>query len=241
MQARQGAAINKMKVASVISSVQRAVRNHGVLAATYDVLVRSMNRFVYLKSFQCIVIERVNPEFSTLPAHLNYVRLEGTRLCLFGGVKENELPEGFVRDALAKGDECYAILDGNTLASYGWYSKTPTLVDRDLRLHFNPQYVYRYKGFTSEPYRGQRLHAIGMMLGLNEYLNRGFKGLVAYVESNNFNCLKSCYRVGYKNCGHMRVLRLAGRYFIQNRQSCIDYGLELQTNFFAAKPSSELV
>ena len=218
-----------MKVASVITSVQQNIRNHGSRAAIYDVLFRSINRFVYFKTLECVVIEQVDPASVTLPAHLDYVRLEGARLSLLGRVKENELPEGFVREALAEGNECYAVLDGDTLASYGWYSKTPTLVNRDLRLHFNRQYVYRYKGFTSKPYRGQRLHAIGMMLGLNEYRNQGFKGLVAYVESNNFNSLKSLYRMGYKTCGHLRVLRLAGRYFIQKGQGCSDYALELQT------------
>ena len=230
-----------MKVASVIRSAQWNIRNHGSQAAIYDVVTRAINRFVYLKTLVCVVLEQVDPASLTLPAHLDYVRLEGARLSLFSRVKENELSEGFVRDALAEGSECYAVLDGDTLASYGWYSKTPTLADKDLRLHFNRQYMYRYKGFTAKPYRGQRLHAIGMMLALNEYRNQGFKGLVAYVESNNFDSLKSVYRMGYRTCGHLRVLRLAGRYFIQNGQGCSDYGLELQTDSFSASPSSELV
>jgi hypothetical protein len=226
-------------VGSIIASVQRTIRNHGSQAAIYDVAIRSINKFVYLKTLECVVIERVDPGSLILPAHLDYVRLDGARLSSLGSVKENELPEGFIRDALAEGNECYAVLDGDTLASYGWYSKTPTLVNEDLRLHFDRQYVYRYKGFTSKPYRGQRLHAIGMMLALNKYRNQGFKGLVAYVESNNFNSLKSLYRMGYKTCGHLRVLRLGRRYFIQSGQGCSGYGLELQPNFPIANPSYE--
>lgn len=223
-----------MKVASVITSLQRNIRNHGLKAAFYDVAIRSINRFVYLKTLECVVIEQANHRALTLPANLECVHLDGARLSSFGREKENELPETFVRDALAQGDECYAVLDGSTLASYGWYSKTPTLVDRDLRLHFNRHYVYMYKGFTSKAYRGQRLHAIGMMFALEECRKQGFNGLVAYVESNNFDSLKSCYRMGYKTCGHIRVLRLAGRYFIQNGRGCSDYGLELHTNFLPA-------
>jgi len=185
---------------------------------------QSCNRVVSVR-------KQVDPGSMTLPAHLRYARLDGARLSLYGRVKENELPEEFVQDALDAGDECYAIMDGTVLASYGWYSKAPTLVDGDLRLHFNRQYVCMYKGFTSKPYRGRRLHGMGMILALNEYRNQGFKGLVAYVESNNFDSLKSCFRMGYKTCGHMRVLRLAGRYFIQTGQGCSDYGLQLQTNF----------
>ena len=230
-----------MKVASAVTTVRRNIRNHGVQAAIYDAVVRSINKLVYMKTLECVVIKQVDPASMTLPTRLRYARLEGSRLSLLGRVKENELPEEFVQEALDSGDECYAVMDGNTLASYGWYSKAPTVVDRELRLNFNPQYVYMYKGFTSKTYRGQRLHAIGMMLALNEYLNQGFKGLVAYVESNNFDSLKSCYRMGYKICGRIRVLRLANRYFIHTGQGCSDYGLDLQPNSLqhATKPSSE--
>jgi hypothetical protein len=217
-----------MKVASAITTVRRNVRNHGLRAAIYDLVIRSINKFVYLKTLECVVLEEVDTGSITLPPHLRCARLDSASLSLFGRVKENELPEEFVKDALDAGDECYAVMDGNTLASYGWYSKVPTVVDGDLRLHFDPRYVYMYKGFTSKQYRGQRLHATGMMVALNEYRNRGFKGLVAYVESNNFDSLKSCYRLGYKTCGRIRVLRLAGRFFIHKGQGCSDYGLELQ-------------
>ena len=84
-----------MKVTSAIDTLRRNVRNHGAPAAIYDVVVRSINRFVYFKTLECVVIERVDPGLLTLPVHLDYVRLEGARLSLFGQVKENELSEGF--------------------------------------------------------------------------------------------------------------------------------------------------
>jgi hypothetical protein len=231
-----------MTTTSAITTVRRNIRNHGLWAASYDIVIRSINKLVYLKTLECVVIEQVDPNSMILPAHLRYALLEGARLSLLGRVKENELPEAFVQEALDGGDQCYAVMEDNILASYGWYSKAPTVVDGDLLLHFDPQYVYMYKGFTSKPYRGQRLHAIGMMLALNEYRNQGFKGLVAYVESNNFDSLKSCYRMGYKTCGRIQVLRLGNRYFIHIGQGCSNYGLELQPNALQlpAKASSEL-
>ncbi len=225
-----------MTTASVLASTRRNIRNHGVRASIYDLVIRSANRLVYLKTLECVVIEAIDPGSSTLPANFRYVRLDRTQLALFGQVKENELPEEFVRDAINGGDDCYAIVEGNALASYGWYSKVPTPVDRDLRLHFSPQYVYMYKGFTAKAYRGKRLHAIGMTLALNEYRNQGFRGLVAYVESNNFDSLKSCYRMGYKTCGHIRVLRVASRYFIHNGPGCRDYGLNLRADYPPRRP-----
>src|SRR5579862_3779713 len=91
-----GRSHQETKVSSVIAAVQGNVRNHGLQAAVYDVVVRSINRFVYLKTLECIVIERLDPGVAILPAHLDCVRLDGARLSSFSRVKENELPEEFV-------------------------------------------------------------------------------------------------------------------------------------------------
>ncbi|HLH30360.1 MAG TPA: GNAT family acetyltransferase, partial [Terriglobia bacterium] len=93
---------------------------------------------------------------------------------------------------------------------------------------FDSRYVYMYKGFTAVAYRGQRLHAIGMTRALAEYQSRGFRGLVSYVESNNFDSLRSCYRMGYRNCGQIRVLRAAGKYFVRPDTHCRQYGLAIE-------------
>src|SRR5699024_6299583 len=112
---------------------------------------------------------------------------------------ENALDASFLNEALAKGDRCYAILDGERLAAYGWYSRQPTRIDPpELLLGFDAGYVYMYKGLTRHEYRGQRLHAIGMNRALQHYLEQGAKGLVSYVESTNVDSLKSCFRLGYR-------------------------------------------
>jgi hypothetical protein len=139
------------------------------------------------------------------------------------------MPESFLDGALAKGDACYGILDGANLAAYGWYATTPTAIDPpDLRLHFNPEYVYMYKGFTHTRYRGQRLHAVGMTKALGAYLARGYKGMVSYVEANNFASLKSVYRMGYTDFGRITLARLAGRYLARSSQGCAPYGFRVE-------------
>jgi len=66
-----------------------------------------------------------------------------------------------------------------------------------LLLHFDwVNYVYMYKAFTVERYRGQRLHAIGVTQSLVRFGSMGYRGLLCYVESNNFDSLKSSYRMG---------------------------------------------
>lgn len=112
---------------------------------------------------------------------------------------EYEMNERFLRGALAKNDRCYGILHGQTLASYGWYSTEPTtaLTD-DLVLSFDSRWVYMYKGFTHEQFRGQRLHAAGMAQALHEYQDegRGRKVLRGNLRSLRGPRLGACHRRG---------------------------------------------
>jgi hypothetical protein len=217
-----------MRLSSALRTVRRTALNYGSLPAAYDIALRGLNKCIYFKTMQCIVIDEVQKGCMVLPEHLRFARLEPRVLQAIAQQHEYEMDSGFVQHALDKGDECYGILDGNTVASYGWYARSVTPLDPDdLILHFDGRYVYMYKGFTLSSYRGQRLHAIGMTRALAEYQSRGFKGLVSFVESNNFDSLKSCYRMGYRDCGRIRVIRIAGKYIIQAQPECRSYGISL--------------
>jgi hypothetical protein len=140
---------------------------------------------------------------------------------------EYELDLEFLRSADAKGDECLAIFHGDVLASYGWYSAQATRVNDELELDFDHTYRYMYKGLTLDTFRGHRLHAIGMTLALASYQKEGRKGLLSYVEAQNFDSLKSCYRMGYKPCGYVRFLKLTDKYIIRMSADCEKYRLRL--------------
>jgi hypothetical protein len=147
----------------------------------------------------------------------------------FAADPQNELTEMFVREAFDKGDECYGFLCGDSLASYGWYSREPTPIHPpELMLYFERGYIYMYKGFTHVNHRGQRLHAVGMTRALETYRARGYKGIVSYVEWNNFGSLRSCYRMGYSDFGAIMVFRLFGRYFAHSSAGCRRYGFRLE-------------
>lgn len=215
-----------MNDSSILRSILRMARTHGRRAASYDVAFRAFNKCVYYRKMQCLVIETINEHCLALPSQFRFVKLQPEELFEYAKTDTYELTPGFLRAVLKKGDECYAILDGKTIASYGWYSRRPTSLDnQELILRFDRNYVYMYKGFTLASYRGQRLHAIGMTRALAEYKAIGFKGLVSYVESNNFDSLRSCFRMGYQYCGHIRVFRVGGRYIVRRQSSVEKYGL----------------
>lgn len=194
-----------------------------------DYGIRAANRLGYFQLLKCVTIAEPPAEY--LDAGPKYVCrfLTPEELFHYSADPANKLSADFLRDALAKGDECYAILDGAKLASYGWYSTGATEIeDGGLAISFAKGWVYMYKGYTLPAYRGQRLHAIGMARSLEEYRKRGCRGIVSYVAANNHSSLKSCYRMGYRDFGTIAIRRFGGGPFrIWHSPGCAAYGVKV--------------
>lgn len=200
-------------------------KTFGLRSAVHDLWLTAINRVAYVRILRCVAVA-VALDVDPCPYEHGFA--DPDRLRHWARSERYEMPPDFLVAALAKDDRCYAIWDGDTLASYGWYSTRPTAIDERLTLSFDPSWVYMYKGFTDNRYRGQRLHAIGMTLALRQSKVDGGRGLVSYVESNNFASLRSCYRMGYEDVGWIGVVRLLGRDFVYESAGCRAYGLKLE-------------
>ena len=192
--------------------------------------------------FKCLYIEAPDPAYLDLGAQYQAGFLDTDTIWRCVRDPENDLDEASVRRSLAARDECFAIRDGDRLAAYGWYSRAGhSHISDTLRLHFDPQWVYMYRGFTHPAYRGQRLHAIGMTMALAAYRARGARGIVSVVEARNEASLKSCARMGYAEFGtiyEMRLAKLFGisrtdrawlrRHLIFRTLGCVAFGFWLE-------------
>ena len=85
-----------------------------------------------------------------------------------------------------------------------------------------------YKGFTAADHRGKRLHAIGMTRALQAYLQGGYRGIISYVEWDNFGSLKSCYRMGYRDFGHIAIGGWSKQYVLYHDAGCRKYAFFLE-------------
>jgi hypothetical protein len=65
--------------------------------------------------------------------------------------------------------------------------------------------MYMYKGYTLKSHRGKRLHGIGMCRALYAYTEQGYRGLISYVKSTNFESLRSTQRMGYRIFGDVYI------------------------------------
>jgi hypothetical protein len=216
-----------MNLNSIQRRLQKNIENFGFKDTMYDLVFRAINRVTMFKILKGIKISFVSPGYLETNPRYCCQFLTKEMLREYAKNPDYEITETFLEEAFAKGDECFGIMDGDKLASYGWYSNKDTSIDNGLVLQFSPEYIYMYKGFTHEEYRGQRLHAIGMTLALREYLHRGFKGLVSYVESNNFSSLKSCYRMGYQDFGEVYILKVRKRHIIYSSPGCERYSFQV--------------
>jgi hypothetical protein len=198
-------------------------------ATLADAALCLVNRVTYERILKGLTIDTINPAFLNCGDRYRGEFLPAATLRPLAADPANQIDPGFLERALGRGDECYGFFAGPNLASYGWYSHQPTEIDADgLALHFDPSYIYMYKGYTHPEHRGHRLHAIGMTRALQSYISRGFRGIVSYVDWNNFDSLKSCYRMGYKDFGNLYVTRLFGRYFILTGAGCRRYHFRLE-------------
>jgi hypothetical protein len=213
-----------------LDDVRRDVRNAGIAGAGLDIAYRALNKVTRFMALTMLSVTPETVDTGFLSGHAEHVHrfLSPPELEALSGDPVYQMPPDFLSQAIAKGDRCYAILDGAVLASYGWYSRVETLVTDDLALRFGPEWVYMYKGFTRPEYRGQRLHAIGMAKAMIEYADEGYRGVVSFVEANNFSSLKSCYRMGYVKAGTIVALQMGQRHLIHVGRGCAPFGFGLR-------------
>ena len=217
------------KDGSMIRKTLARIRRHGIANTVHYACMKLVNLAFPFTILRGVSVERPDEDFLACPEGYSAGFLSAHALARHAQHPATELSVEFLANALGAGDECYAICEGATLASYGWYATGPTPAHAsELELHFAPGWVYMYKGFTDTRHRGRRLHAIGMTRALQHYVSRGHEGIVSYVESTNFDSLKSCHRMGYQVFGSIYVARIFGRYLTFSSPGCERFDFRLE-------------
>jgi hypothetical protein len=209
---------------------QLLAKKFGYGAVSHALKYSLINKFTFYKELQglTVTMETLDPRYLEIDEKYTCRFLTKEELHAYARDEANQITTQFLDETLPKGDFCYAILEGDVLASYGWYSDKPTHISSDLKLVFDPSWIYMYKGYTLPAYRGQRLHAIGMARSLQAFTEKGYKGIISYVETNNFPSLRSCDRMGYKNFGRIKIIKKGGGYQITPESACAAYNFSVE-------------
>jgi hypothetical protein len=220
-----------METRQAVEYLRDHVRKYGFGATLHELQCRLVNRAVHFEIIKGMTVRTrdvKDPGLFEAPGFDARFVDEG-ELREYARDSANQMTPEFLRTAIARDDRCYALFDGGTLASYGWYSDLPCALDEHFVLHFDPAWTYMYKGYTLPAYRGKRLHAVGMCRALRALTEEGQEGLISCVASNNFASLHSVTRMGYKIFGDVYMLRAGGSSFTYATRSCREYGFRVES------------
>lgn len=215
-----------------LANIRASITERGTAATFGDLAYRAVRRVADVHVLRAMTLTPQSlADASSLAAapELRWGFLDAPallELATRGGDVDMDLP--FVHEAMQRGDRCFAALDGDVLASAGWYSTLPTPVADGLDLWFAPDWAYMYKGYTAHAYRGRRLHGIGMARAMAAYVDEGYRGLISYVDAANIASLKSCARLGYVTFGTALAVRVGDRWWTHATKDCADYRFELR-------------
>lgn len=153
---------------------------------------------VWLESLHVRDMSDVDPRFA-----FRFLRADEIRR--YAGDPELKLTADLAARIEAGRDLCFAALDGNRLAAYGWYALDSIEGEHNfgVAMSFPADAAYMYNGFTHPEYRGLRLHGRVMGLALKALASRGVTSLVSTVDWTNHASLRSCERLGYSRLGRM--------------------------------------
>jgi GNAT superfamily N-acetyltransferase len=200
-------------------AIKNDVTRYGWSKAMYVLALRGASR-ASVRIFKVVGATRIEAEFLEVSQGFQHRFLDRADLERFARDPQNRFEPSFVGEALGRGDRCYAILDGDGLAAYGWYGTATTPVGDDLAVSISPNDVFMYRGYTLPQYRGRRFHAIAMTWALRRYLEEGKAQMISYVDSINLSSLKSCQRMGYKHIGDVYIGKVGGHRIVYTDHAC---------------------
>ena len=211
-----------------VDLINKTYKYHGFLKVLHLLSLKAVNKILPFKILTCVLITEMKAVSKESDSKFKYLFLDEHQLKNFAENQDYELPASFVESALQRGDECLGIVDDGELVGYGWYSNDDTLTDlHQLKFCFDQSYMYAYKGFTKTEYRGQRLQGNRLQSALNHYHEKGYLGIIYYIESDNYDSLKSCFRMGFKVIGSIVVLKAFGKVYHFNSKSALRHNVRL--------------
>ena len=214
-----------------LDALRSDVRHLGVARTLLRSTYYRLNALLGVRLYEFITLEVEDLNAVLLAREVPYEcrMLEPDEARRFAAEPESGMSVAFADKALATGGLCFGVLDGDTLASMGWYAKVPTTVLRTTWVTFEPAYWYMYQGYTRAAYRGQNLHGIGLVRACKELCARGAAGIVTLAEAVNFASLDSAHRAGYRSRGRALVVPIGDRRFVLQTRTPERYGLRLTT------------
>lgn len=216
-------------IQSTFDRLTQTRRHHGLPASLHWFAARLGEKLFRLEVADLLWLDgsKMPPTISIDPA-FTFRFLTAAEIKRYSADPIYELAPDCVRRATSSHHFCFAVLDGQRLASYSWYAPGAIEAEHNVgvAMSFPANAAYMYKAFTHPDYRGRRLYGAGMALALKALEERGITKLVTTVHTNNFASLASCRRLGYEQIGRIWTLGRGHRRWAIKPQTAKKFGIQ---------------
>jgi hypothetical protein len=195
----------------------KTYRRFGVLATIHDVIISIINRFIKLRVL-VIYVKQTSSPLKPCPNDILIRPLSTHELKAIADTPGLELPDYFIDEAIANGDECFGAFTQNELSAYGWYATRPSKSADETIAIFNADYVYTYKDLTLPSQRGRSLQKFIKEFTLEHYHQQGKRGIIVGIDSINFSSRASIEGSGALKVGYCTYIK-RGKYLINLRSN----------------------
>jgi hypothetical protein len=207
------------------------LRHQGIGKTLLRSVYESLNRIAMLRIFVCdiLTLDEVTPEGLGRTSPWKCRFLTPTEVEALARFPDNQLSPHLVKRASEGAAECLAFLDGNTMASFQWFTSQPhPMFATRLRVRFDSSWVYMSSAYTKPAYRGHKLHSIGTIHAVRAYTERGKQGLLSIADAPNFASRNSGYSIGAQPFGRVILLGTRHHFVVRHTRRCADYGFRLE-------------
>lgn len=227
-------------------TITRYVQRHGVAKAVHRGGYRFASKAARYMNMRCVAADAAalhKLEPSDLHRQQKYTARflapgEVWRIAQHPECRRADMTDGYVAGALANGERCFAVLDGDYVAHFSWYSrKSPTRMNNHWTLHFDESCLYIYYVHTDPKYRGQKLMPYALSRAIAE---SDARCVVAFVESSNYASLNVFFALGFREFARIYIARIFGKPFMFHQASAARFGFRVEpTNANAVRAFAE--
>lgn len=198
-------------------------KHHGLLRTIHRVVHSACNRVL---RYNTLVVMWMPLSFIPEPTEFGSDRVQIRKLGREEAFEVSRLPgsgmpEMYVEEALARGDECFGVTIEEKPVCVCWFARRG-----HVRLYgwwnveFFRDYVYVHGVYTSPAYRGRRLVEQNLHAAVRRYTLAGATGMFALVESSNYASLNAFRRAGYIKRATIRTAKVRARFFVHHDSEC---------------------
>ena len=192
-----------MNVEVIVQNYKKVANRDGYGAALMNLAYYLANKIICIRRLEVIYLKRENLISLDKQKYTQHSYRLATNEDLEKMRSENrwiisnELIAGF-----KSGDVCILSLVNQKVAGYTWiHTAGHPQFFPGLKVKVPADYAYNFAGYTLPEYRGYGLQPFRHHVTLNYVENLGKKGMIGFVEVNNFSSKKGQIKSGYQLLG----------------------------------------